>query len=77
MVDMKFVVCITVWIEIFTYDRSKEENLFSIIYNKKYIMGYALNASDGLVSLLSVWSCEERNFKTSSFDSTKIKIDLN
>ena len=49
MVDMKFVVCITVWIEIFTYDRSKEENLFSVIYNKKYIMGYALNAI--------YWSC--------------------
>jgi len=49
MVDMKFVVCITVWIEIFTYDSSKKENLFSVIYNKKNIMEYALNAI--------YWSC--------------------
>ena len=40
-------------------------------------MNYALNASDGLVSLLSVWSCEERKLQASNFGSTKIKIDLN
>ena len=50
MVDMKFVVCITVWIEIFTYDRSKEEKwVFSISTTKGNIMEYAVNAI--------YWSC--------------------